>query len=105
MFSVPDSTRSFSVELVAGSTRSPGPCVPETGVAVLDFTRTPFEESDTLGALSDSPVQEWIDTTMNGFWKDIAFGVRTQLKTPAVTLALIVTLAFGLGANTVAFSL
>ena len=72
---------------------------------MLDFTRTPFAESDTLGALSDSPVQEWIDTTMNGFWKDIAFGVRTQLKTPAVTLALIVTLAFGLGANTVAFSL
>jgi hypothetical protein len=28
---------------------------------------------------------------MNGFWKDLAFGVRTQLKTPAVTLALIVT--------------
>ena len=42
---------------------------------------------------------------MNSFWKDLAFGVRTQLKTPAVTLALIVTLAFGLGANTVAFSL
>ena len=42
---------------------------------------------------------------MNGFWKDLTFGLRTQCKTPAVTLALIVTLAVGLGANTVAFSL
>src|SRR5262249_53866399 len=37
----------------SGSTRTAGPCVAETGVAVLDSTRTPCELSDTLGAPSD----------------------------------------------------
>ena len=37
-------------QTAAGSIRTPGPCVAETGVAVLDSTRTPFELSDTLGA-------------------------------------------------------
>ena len=37
--------------------------------------------------------------------RDLIFGVRAQLKTPAVTLAIVVTLAFGIAATTVAFSL
>lgn len=42
---------------------------------------------------------------MNNFWKDVIFGARTQLKTPAVTFAVVLTLAFGIAANGVAFSL
>ena len=42
---------------------------------------------------------------MYGWWKDLVFGARTQFKTPAVTLAVIVTLAFGIAAVNVAFSL
>jgi predicted permease len=42
---------------------------------------------------------------MPDLWKDLAYGVRTQLKTPAATAAVVVTLAFGIAASTVAFSL
>lgn len=42
---------------------------------------------------------------MPDFWRDLALGVRTQLKTPAATAAVVVTLAFGIAASTVAFSL
>lgn len=42
---------------------------------------------------------------MDGWWKDFVFGARTQLKTPAVTLALVVTLAFGIASTCVSFSL
>ena len=38
-------------------------------------------------------------------WRDLVFGVRTELKTPAATFAIVVTLAFGVAANGVAFSL
>jgi predicted permease len=39
------------------------------------------------------------------WWNDLVFGARMQLKTPAATLAVIVTLAFGIAATGVAFSL
>jgi hypothetical protein len=42
---------------------------------------------------------------LRGFWRDLTFGLRTQLKTPAVTAAILVTLAFGIAANSIAFSL
>lgn len=42
---------------------------------------------------------------MHGWWNDLVFAARTQLKTPAVTLAVVLTLAFGIAANNVAFSL
>jgi hypothetical protein len=42
---------------------------------------------------------------MQGVWKDLAFGARTQLKTPAATAAVVLTLAIGIAANTVTFSL
>jgi predicted permease len=39
------------------------------------------------------------------FWKDLLFGARTLFKTPAVAAAIIVTLAFGIAATSVSFSL
>jgi predicted permease len=42
---------------------------------------------------------------VSSFWKDLVFGVRTQLQTPAATVAVVLTLAVGIAANTLAFSL
>ena len=41
---------------------------------------------------------------MSTFWKDIRFGVRTLAKTPATTLAALIALALGIGANSAIFS-
>jgi predicted permease len=37
-------------------------------------------------------------------WRDVRFGLRSMRRTPAVTLAVIATLAIGIGANTAIFS-
>src|SRR5262245_38081036 len=42
---------------------------------------------------------------LDRIWSDLVFGVRQQLKTPAVTAALIATLALGIAVTCAAFSL
>jgi putative ABC transport system permease protein len=41
---------------------------------------------------------------LSTFWKDIRFGVRTLAKTPGTTLAALIALALGIGANSAIFS-
>ena len=43
---------------------------------------------------------EWID----GVRQDVAYGIRSLLRTPAVTATIVVTLALGLGMNAAMFS-
>src|SRR5215475_15648570 len=38
------------------------------------------------------------------WWRDVRFSLRSMRRTPAVTLAVIATLAIGIGANTAIFS-
>ena len=41
---------------------------------------------------------------MNNLWKDIRFGLRTLVRSPAMTLVALLTLALGIGANSAIFS-
>jgi len=42
---------------------------------------------------------------MDTIWQDIRYSVRTLVKTPAFTIAAVVSLALGIGANTTIFTL
>ena len=42
---------------------------------------------------------------MTAFFQDVRFGLRQLMKTPGVTLVALLSLAFGIGANTAIFSL
>ncbi|HSK10506.1 MAG TPA: ABC transporter permease [Vicinamibacterales bacterium] len=41
---------------------------------------------------------------MSGFWRDVRFGARLLFRTPGVTLAAMLALALGIGANSAVFS-
>src|SRR6266478_918772 len=41
---------------------------------------------------------------MNGFIKDLRYGLRSLVKHPAFTLVSVITLALGIGANTAVFT-
>ena len=46
----------------------------------------------------------WTFTTLESFWLDLSYAVRTLLKNPGVSVVAILTLALGIGANTSVFT-
>ena len=41
---------------------------------------------------------------MHSFWQDVTYGFRTLAKRPGFTLAAVLALGLGIGANTAIFS-
>ena len=41
---------------------------------------------------------------MSGLWQDVKFGIRVLVRNPGFTLAAVISLALGFGANTAIFS-
>lgn len=47
----------------------------------------------------------WRFTTLENFWRDIMYGVRSLRRSPALVFTALVSLALGIGVNTAVFSL
>jgi hypothetical protein len=47
----------------------------------------------------------WGSETFESFFSDIAYGTRALLRSPALTIVALLSLALGIGANTAIFSL
>jgi predicted permease len=57
------------------------------------------------GQIKEDVRDEWWSAWLHSVWQDIAFGARTLRRTPVVTLAVVLSLALGIGANTAILSL
>jgi predicted permease len=57
------------------------------------------------GQVKEDVRDEWWSAWLHSVWQDIAFGARTLRRTPVVTLAVVLSLALGIGANTAILSL
>jgi predicted permease len=55
--------------------------------------------------LKEKSLMAWGSETLESFFADIAYGTRALLRSPALTIVALASLALGIGANTAIFSL
>ena len=55
--------------------------------------------------MKEKSLMTWGSETLESFFSDVAYGARALLRTPALTIVALVSLALGIGANTAIFSL
>src|SRR5271169_2659250 len=55
-------------------------------------------------AAADLSREEWAFPRLDALWKDVKFAWRLLLRYPLLTVAAVLTVAFGIGANTAVLS-
>ena len=54
--------------------------------------------------IKEKSLMVWGSDTLESFFADIAYGTRALLRSPALTIVALASLAFGIGANTAIFT-
>ena len=76
-----------------------------SGMTAIEARRQALLKFGNVDAVKKSYRDQRGIPMLETLWRDIRFGVRSMLRTPVVTVAVVATLGIGIGANTTIFSI
>ena len=74
------------------------------GMSREQAARAAARQFGNSGASEDESRDEWAFPRFDAIWKDVVFALRLMWRQPLVTVAAVLTVAFGVGANTAVLS-
>ena len=74
------------------------------GMSRQEAARAAVRQFGNVGVASDESRDVWSFPRFDAIWKDIVFALRVMWRQPLVTAAAVLTVAFGVGANTAVLS-
>jgi putative ABC transport system permease protein len=74
------------------------------GMSRGDAARAVARQFGNSSTAADLSREEWSFPRFDAIWKDLGFALRLMRRQPLVTAAAVLTVAFGVGANTAVFS-
>jgi predicted permease len=77
----------------------------DRGLAPAAANRAAHLKFGNAARIRERSLMTWGSETLESILRDVAFGARALLRSPAVTFVALVSLALGIGANTAIFSL
>ncbi len=74
------------------------------GMSREEAARAAAQQFGNAGQTADWSREEWSFPRFDAIWKDLQFALRVMRRQPLVTAAAVLTVAFGVGANTAVLS-
>jgi predicted permease len=77
----------------------------DRGLAPAEAARAAHVRFGNVARIKEESLMTWGSETLESLLRDVSYGVRALLRSPALTVVALVSLALGIGANTAIFSL
>jgi hypothetical protein len=77
----------------------------ESGLSPTAASRAARRKFGNVAHIKEKSIMTWGSEGLESFYHDAAYGARALLRSPALTLVALLSLALGIGANTAIFSL